>query len=307
MTASDTAVAAPITLARPRASARGIMLCLVSAAGFGVAPVFAKEVYRAGVNVTTMLSVRFLIAAVIFWAVVAWRRPQLPPRRILLACLGLGAVGYALQAALYFGAVARIDASLAALLLYIYPAIVTLLAVALRRERTDRRRLVALTSSAAGLVLLLGTRGAAPATASIGVALALGAAVAYALYLTVADGVLPHLDVFLLSALVCSAAAISVAGVGLTTGALRAPEVAVGWLWIGLLAVVSTVLPVATLFAGIRVVGAPTAAILSCVEPAVTVAVTAPLYGETLSAGQAVGGALVLAAVVVLQVRPRRR
>lgn len=69
---------------------------------------------------------------------------------------------------------------------------------------------------------------------------------------------------------------------------------------------ISTVIPVACLFAGVRAVGASTAAILSCAEPAVTVATTALVYGERLTPWQAIGGAAVLASVAVLQLRFRR-
>jgi drug/metabolite transporter (DMT)-like permease len=284
---------------------RGTALCLVSAAGFGMAAVFAKESYRAGVSLSTMLTVRFAVAAVVFWAVVAWRRPALPTGRVLLACVGLGAVGYACQAGFYFGALTQISASLTALLLYVYPALVTVLAVILRRETPDRRRIAALACSAAGLLLLLGAGGATGSAATAGVLLALGAAAAYALYLTVADGLPQGLDLYLLSAIVCTAAAVSLGAAGVVTGSLHQPARPEGWLWIGLLAVISTVVPVACLFAGVREVGASTAAILSCAEPAVTVATTALVYGERLTLAQGIGGVAVLAAVGVLQIRRR--
>ena len=72
---------------------RGIALCLVSAASFGVAAVFAKESFAAGVTVPTLLSARFGIAAVVFWAIVAARRPRWPSLRALLIATGLGARG----------------------------------------------------------------------------------------------------------------------------------------------------------------------------------------------------------------------
>jgi drug/metabolite transporter (DMT)-like permease len=280
------------------------VLCLVSAVGFGMAAVFAKESYRAGAGVSMMLAVRFALAATIFWLVVARRRPPFPARRVLLTVVALGGLGYALQALFYFGALARINASLTGLLLYLYPALVTVLAVVLRRERPDRRRVAALTCSAAGLLLILGA-GSSAESAGVGVALALGSACAYALYLTVADGLPADLDLFLLSAVVCSAASVTLGVASLATGALHAPARPIGWLWIAALAAFSTVLPIATLLAGIRLVGAPTAAILSCAEPAVTVVTTALLYGERLTAGQVVGGIVVLAAVAIPQINRR--
>lgn len=274
----------------------GVLWCLISAAGFGLSPIFAKGAYQSGVSVTEMLTGRFVIAAVVLWAVCLWRRPALPAGRVLLTAVGLGGVGYAVQALCYFGAVARIDASLAALLLYTFPALVTALAVALRRESLDRRKLAALGCSAVGLVLLLGLGGVSEG-GTTGVLLALGAAVAYSLYLTVADGLPADVDVYLLSAIVCTAAAITMGFVG----GFQLPGTAEGWMWTGLLGLVSTVLAMATLFVGVRLLGAPTAAILSCAEPVVTLASTSVVYGESLTPGQLAGGVAVLAAVLVLR------
>lgn len=296
---------APVSTPRARSARRGTVLVLVSATGFGMSAVFAKQAYAAGFNVPTMLSGRFVLAAVLLWAVVAWRRAPLPRGRALAVCIGLGALGYALQAGFYFGALAQIDASLTALLLYAYPALVTVLAIALRRERPDRRRLAALACSAAGMLLMLGAGGVGGSAATGGVLLALGAAVAYALYLTVSAGLPAGVDIFAVTAVVCTSAAVSMAVAGLATGTLHAPHQASGWLWIGLLAVVSTVVPISGMFVGVRDIGASAAAILSCAEPAVTVATTALVYGERLTAVQAAGGLAVLASVAVLQVRRR--
>lgn len=289
-----------VALSPRRSAGRGALLCLVSATGFGIAAVFAKESYRAGLNVPTMLAVRFAIAAAVFWALVAWRRPQRPDRRTVFTAIGLGSVGYALQAVLYFSALTRIDASLTSLLLYLYPALVTALAVLLRRERPERRRMAALLCSAAGLVLVLGTGAEIGSVAGFGVLLALGAALTYALYLTVAAGLPSDLDVFLLSAIVCSSAAATMTVAGSAMGTLHAPQEPIGWFWAAMLAVFSTVVPIATLLAGIRLVGAPTAAILSCAEPAVTVVTTAVLYSERLTIGQIIGGTAILGAVLLL-------
>ncbi|MFF5211180.1 DMT family transporter [Streptosporangium sp. NPDC000396] len=281
----------------------GAVLCLTAASGFGTAAIYAKESYRAGAGMPTMLTVRFVLAAVFFWALVAWRRPAFPARRTLTVCLALGAVGYACQAAFYFGALTRINASLVSLLLYAYPALVTGIAVALRRESLDRRRVAALACSVSGLLLLLGTGGAGGPGAAGGVLLGLGAAGVYAIYLTVADGLPRDLDLYLLSALVCTGAAVSIAVAALMTGSLRPPAQPVGWPWMAMLALISTVVPVICTFAGVREVGASTAAILSCAEPAVTVASTALVYGERLTLGQLSGGAVILATVFVLKAR----
>src|SRR5919205_831258 len=65
-------------------------------------------------------------------------------RRDVAIALGLGAVGYAAQAGCFFAALERIDASLLSLMLYTFPAMVAVAAIALGRERAEAKRLAAL-------------------------------------------------------------------------------------------------------------------------------------------------------------------
>ena len=76
-----------------------------------------------------------------------------------------------------------------------------------------------------------------------------------------------------------------------------------GWLAIGLLAVVCTVVPIASFLLALPRVGPGTASILSTFETVVGVGLAALLLGESLGALQAAGAALVLGAVVALQLR----
>ncbi|CAN5278483.1 hypothetical protein BH20ACT16_BH20ACT16_14900 [soil metagenome] len=218
----------------------------------------------------------------------------------MLACLALGAIGYAAQAGLFFSALERIDASLTSLLLYTYPALVFCGAVALQREYVTPWKALALALASAGAALVLlggGTRG----LEATGVLLALGAGATYAIYILVAEGVVRRIDPILLGAFVATGAALTFTVAGVAGGALQ--FTAAGWLWIGAIATISTVLPIVTFMLGMERVGASTASIVSTFEPVVTVALAVALYGEALGPLQALGGALVLAAVVALQTR----
>ncbi|HWH93134.1 MAG TPA: DMT family transporter [Baekduia sp.] len=289
----------------PTSQRRGIALCVLSACGFGAMAIFAKEAYAAGVTLVTLLALRFLLAAALFWAIVAVRGVPLPGRRTIFIGLGLGAVGYAAQAGLYFGALTRIDASLTSLLLYLYPMVVFAGAVALGREAVSTRRVGALGLATAGtaLVLLGGSLGAID---GLGVAMALGAALVYATYILVCDRIIADVDPLLLAALVMTGAAASLLVVGGAGGSLNLSFAAAGWGWIGLLAGGSTVLGVTAFFVGLRDVGPATASIVSTAEPAVTVALATMIYGEVLGPSQLAGGVLVLGAVVILQLRGER-
>jgi drug/metabolite transporter (DMT)-like permease len=270
--------------------------------------VFAKEAYADDVSVLTLLALRFTIAAGAFWVIVAARRPSpsAPARRIVVAGLALGAVGYTAQSGGYFGALTRIDASLTALLLYVYPGLVFLGALILGRDRVDRRRVAALVLATGGAALVLAGSGTGDLDA-LGVALALGSAVAYSVYILVAHDVTRQIDPFHLSALIATGAAATLWTAGLVSGSLDLGFHAAGWGWIAGLAFASTVLPISAFLAGLPKVGPATASIVSTVEPMVSVGMAMLWFGERLGVVQVAGGALVLAAVVLLAVKVRGR
>ena len=104
-----------------------------------------------------------------------------------------------------------------------------------------------------------------------------------------------------------SGALASFAVAGVATGSIDLALPAEAWLWLVLIAVVSTVVAVSCFFAGLRRVGPSEAAILSTFEPVVTVALAFLALNERLTPAQLAGGALVLAAVILLQLPARRR
>ena len=289
----------------------GTLICLGSGAAFGAMAVFGKLAYGEGATVGTLLAVRFALAAALFWALVlaggAAPDVRALSRRDLAAGLGLGALGYALQSGCYFAALQRIDASLLSLLLYTFPAMVAAAAIALGRERLDARRLTALALALGGLVLVVAGAGTG-ALDPLGAALAIAAALVYTTYIIVSDGIVGRMRPQVLSALVCTGAAASLTVGSAVIGQLRPEDVtAAGWGWLASLTVVSTVGAIVLFFAGLRRVGPTTASILATVEPLVTVVLAFLVFGERLGAVQLAGGALVLSAVLVLNVRLARR
>jgi drug/metabolite transporter (DMT)-like permease len=291
--------------------ASGTLMCLASAAGFGAMAVFGKLSYENGVDVGTLLAVRFILAATLFWGLLlargTARELRTLPRRDVLIALALGAFGYAGQAATYFAALERIDASLLALLLYTYPAIVTVAAVALGREQVDARRVLAPALTSAGLVLVLAFAGTGQLNGA-GSALGLTAACIYSAYILVSHGVAARMRPELLSALVCTGAAVTLTAGSAALGELHPGAVTLGgWGWLACLSVVSTVAAISLFFAALARIGPSSTAIVSTAEPLVTVVLAVLVFGETLSALQTLGGALDVGGVLALYVRLRRR
>ena len=287
--------------------AAGTLFCLASGAAFGAMAVFGKLAYDNGATVGTLLAVRFSLAAALFWVLVPLRELRALGARDVRAGLALGACGYALQAGCYFVALGRIEASLLALLLYTFPALVAAAAVALGRERFGSRHVIAVFLATGGLTLAIAGAGTG-ALDPWGVALGLGAAVVYSVYILVSDGIAARVQPRVLAALVCTGAAGTLAVGSALLGELRLGDLTgAGWAWMACLAVVSTVAAITLFFAGLERVGPTSAAILSTVEPLVTVALAFVVFGERLGTIQLLGGMLVLAAVVPATLASRRQ
>jgi drug/metabolite transporter (DMT)-like permease len=281
-------------------------------------PIFGTLAFDRGVTPSALLLLRFAMAAALLAALLA-ARPELrrgrAPRapgdrgrtstvRLVLVALGLGAVGYATQSGLYFAALERLDAPLVALVLYTYPALVTLVAALLGRERLTRRRGTALAVASVGtLMVLLGGHGVS--FALFGVALAFGAATTYTCYILVSDTVVHRLPPVVLSTLVMTGAAGGLGVRAALTGGVDLSFSWAGWLWVACIAVVSTVVAMLAFFAGLRRVGPSTAAILSTLEPVVTTALAGVVLHQFLEPVQLLGAGVVLCSVLLLQRRPR--
>jgi drug/metabolite transporter (DMT)-like permease len=272
--------------------------------------IFGKLAYEHGATVGTLLAVRFVLAAALFWGLVlatgAGRHLRALPRRDIGLAVGLGAVGYSAQAGAYFVALTRLDASLLSLLLYTFPAMVTVAAISLGRERGSRRKTGALVLASGGLVLVLAGAGAG-ALDPLGVLLGIAAAVVYTTYILTSSGVAARVGPLLLSALVCTGAATTLTIATMVVGDLHPGNLtATGFGWVTAIAVVSTVGAVSLFFAGLNRVGPTTASILSTAEPVTTVVLAFLAFGESLNPVQLAGGALVVGAVLVLSAPARR-
>lgn len=284
----------------------GFALCIGSAVAFGALPIFGKIAFDHDANVVTLLFVRFTIASSLLWLLVALtgQSPRGRGRRLVLGGLVMGAAGYGIQSTMYFLALERIDASLSALLLYAYPAMVTGAAVLLGRERSTPALLGALGVATLGTLLLL-SDGLSGDADTLGVLFGLGSAIGYTCYILAGDTLVASLPPLLLAALVTAGGAITFGTYGAATQTLHFSLDGTAYAAIAGCAVVGTVLSVGTLLAGIERVGASMASVLSTVEPATTVFLAVVFLDESANAVQLVGGALLVAAIVLCQ-RARR-
>ena len=279
----------------------GIALVLLSAACFGALGVLTQLAYRAGVSVLGLICGRYAVAAAVLWMLVRVLRRPLPSRRGVLLGLVLGA-GYSVQALLFAASLKHLEAGLADLLYFAYPAMVAVGATVLRRERWSRRRGAALLAASGGIGLAL-TGGSA--IDPLGVGLALAAAFGYAVYVIASSSLLKGIDPLVLAALLCTAAAVVLSPDALAHGELIAGVGVDGVLLVVTAALLSTVLGIGAFLAGVRRLGPSRASIVSSVEPALTAGFGFAAFGDRLGPIQMLGAGLVFASVPILELRRR--
>lgn len=292
----------------------GAGFVVLSAVAFGAMPLFARVLYESGVTPTSLLFLRFGIAAALMWGVLLfkqWRSRQaaftqavlttgnatiFPRGKTLWTLVLMGAIGYAGQSFSYFTALQFAPAGLVAVLLYLYPALVTVLSMVLLAHSVSRLKLAALLLSLVGIVLVIGIHGGGQL---IGIFLGILAAVIYSVYILVGARATREVNVFVAATIIVTSGA-AVYGVYGALHGLTLPHSLSGWGAAVGLALISTLVAIWAFFEGVQRIGAVDASMLSTLEPVVTVGLAWWLLGERLTLMNFIGGALILTAAVLL-------
>lgn len=281
----------------------GMTLVVASAAGFGTLAIFGRYAYADGMDALTIGFLRFALAAIPALALLRLRRERFPRGSVLLRLIAMGALSYIAGSFAYLEALRYASAGLVALLLYLYPVIVALLAVLLLHEPLTRVKGLALALALAGTALAVGPLSGQ----AVGVLLGITSGVVYAIYIILGGDVMKHVSPVQSSAVIFTTAAAGNGALTLLAGP-HLPSTGTGWWAIAGLVVMATLLPVAAFLGGLKRIGPTNAAMLSTLEPVVTVLLATWLLHETLSPIALLGGGLILLAVVlVTQGELRRR
>jgi len=274
----------------------GALSIAVSATSFGAMAIFARHAYGSGADVVSVLFLRFLIAAVLMSGVMLATGRHWPSGRNLAILAAMGGIGYVGQSFSFFSALNHASAGLVALLLYLYPFLVTILGALVLGEKLTRLRLAAVLIALAGTAV---TIGGGIHGQPLGVVLGVSAALIYSIYILVGSRVMREEAPLGAATVVMIAAAVVFGGLIGFTGAAW-PQTADGWAAVVSIAVVSTVVAMVSFFVGMQKLGAADAATLSTLEPVVTFVLAAVFLGEVIRPNHVVGGAMILGAVVWL-------
>jgi drug/metabolite transporter (DMT)-like permease len=287
----------------------------------GIATVFASNHVAArlafdhGVGVVTAVAVRSAWTALAVAALLAaTRTPSMLSGvgRARAVAIGIVLAG---QSVCLYAAVARIPVALALLVFNSFPVVLAMLSWASGGERPTRRTLVAMPVILAGLALALDVPGVVasggrsledPARFWAGVGFGVAASLCFGLALLLTTRWLGEVDGRVRTLWFMTTVAIVAIAAGAVGDGFAWPRDAVGWTGLALLSLLYGA-AFTSLFVVLPRLGAVNSAPAMNFEPIASMGLAWAILGQRIGPLQAAGAALVVGAIVWMNLRPARR
>ena len=293
----------------------GYAMVIVAAGLFAVNGTVSKVILGSGLSSLELTQIRSTGAAVGFsiFLLLFARATFRADRRELLFLLVFGIAGIGLVQLLYFVAIDRLPVGIALLIQFLGPLFVAIFARLVYHEHIRRRVWVALVLCTTGLAVVV-EFWTGIAFSIVGITAAFGAAFALAAYILMAERERRHRDPVSLSFYGFFFAALFWAVINplwtfpwdvlddsVSLKGNLSEHTAPVWLLVAFVVVVGTMVTFTLLTGALRHITATRASIVATFEPVVATVVAWAWLGEAFGTAQLVGGAVVLAGIVLAQ------
>lgn len=299
---------------KPPAVSRWGYLCVITAAIlWAVSGSSGKFLFQQGMTPMQLVQIRVTLASGLLFLWLLLRQRDL--LRISAGDIAyfaiLGVFGMAMVQFTYLFTISKIKVAAAILLQYLAPCLIALYSVVFAREKLTGLTLAAVSGATFGCYLVVGAYNFdLLALNKVGLIGGLCAAVSFAFYSIYGERGMHRYNPWtvLFYALLGAAIFWNTAhflwnGAPAPFASLRQPYPPSSWALIFYIVVLGTVVPFGLYFEGISLIRSTRASITAMLEPITAGVVSYLFLGETLQPLQLLGGALVIASVVLLQLR----
>lgn len=281
---------------------KGIIYACLSAATFGMIPLFAHTAMLNGVNNDTILVYRYVIAAVVYGIYLLFRQVNLRiSRKQLRDLLWAGVGGYGITAYFLFLSYRYMPTGIATSIHYLYPVVVAILMALVYKQELVWMVRIAIALAIVGVYFMSWAEGEVQ---WVGLVFALLTTLTYGTYIVAlnrADLRALHPDVLTFYVLAFSALFYILMAV------LKGNFVWISrpqfWFNMTMLGIVSTVISARFLVAAVSRIGSVPSSVLGTLEPITAIIVGIFAFGEGLNVRNFAGLLVVLVAVLIVILR----
>lgn len=282
------------------AKAKGYILGSIAAASYGMNPLFALPLYKAGMDPDSVLFFRYLFAIPLLGIMIKARGRSFKIQRKETFPLIIMGLLVALSSLTLFLSYNYMAAGIASTLLFVYPIMVALIMAMVFKEKLALQTIVCMLLALGGIGLLYKSEDGSTLSL-IGTLLVFASSLSYAIYIVGINQtslknvatlkVTFHVLLFGLSLFVARL---------LYSGVLNTPDQ--WYLWANLLAL--AVFPTAISFlcttGAIQYIGSTPTAILGALEPVTAIFFGIAVFGESLTVRESFGLVMIIVAVTLV-------
>ena len=288
----------------------GIFLALLGTLLFSLKSIFIKFAYMQGLDADSVLILRMALSAPVYLAILIYllikqdkvqTQNQLS-KAVLIKVLGLGFLGYYLSSLLDLKGLQYVSAQLERLTLFTYPFWVAIIGYFLFKQPLTKRIIISLLISYLGLWVVMGQELQITGNDVFhGTILVMAAALSFAFYILLSKAMINQLGSLLFTSLAMIASSLLVFIHGVIQVDLSLMQVTpLAWLWVSLLALLSTVIPSFMVSEAIQRIGPTQTGIVGTLGPIFTIVLAIYLLGEPITPYMIVGMTMVFIGVMIL-------
>ena len=279
------------------AKAKGYILCSIAAASYGMNPLFALPLYKAGMDPDSVLFFRYLFAIPLLGIMIKARGRSFKIQRKETFPLIIMGLLVALSSLTLFLSYNYMAAGIASTLLFVYPIMVALIMAMVFKEKLALQTIVCMLLALGGIGLLYKSEDGSTLSL-IGTLLVFASSLSYAIYIVgINQTSLKNVATLKVTFYVLLFGLSLFVARLLYSGVLNTPDQ--WYLWANLLAL--AVFPTAISFlcttGSIQYIGSTPTAILGALEPVTAIFFGIAVFGESLTVRESFGLVMIIVAV----------
>ncbi len=280
---------------------KGIIYIFISAIGYALMPIFSVIALQNGINVPTVLFMRFSTASIILWFYIFIKKlPYKVNKDQFIFITIISILGFTVTTVTLYFSYRYISASIATLILFTHPIFVVIITKMMNKDRTvSIRKLIAIIITFVGLVLILFDD---QKVETYGIFLAFISSIAYGSYCIGLDN--RRIKAFSGIVITAYVATITAFATGIQCFIYHDPLFLFtkSGLFTGLgLALFSTILASISFYEGLSIVGAGSATMISTVEPVFVVIFSMIFLNDKIAVNTFIGGIIILIGIYILE------